>query len=409
MLGQQRKQLLYSIWWFISFSQWGGIVTDPGPVQGAPPLGGGGCPSCGALDRNCWYKGEYYTYQELEELKHSESIEIGVVYAPYVPTIIPERYGTLLKKYGHLFGENEKPTDSDCGDIFRKVQCTVNALHHPSFRHVRCNDPGCPVCYVKFSARIASRVTERVQGYKSVFRRQVPYHLIFWSSKEDNANRLYPDLRSAFKEADRLLKIMGSKASVVWYHPYRIKAELKPHMRRWRRAHGLDGKIGFWKMAHDDVMGIGPLENYIAYGPHWHAISTGWLIKSDDFNEMTGGAGYKKKRYLEKESSVYEVAYYVSTHAAREYGKQSVRYYGDISYRMLERELVEEKIKDVLCLDCGAKLEEYDCNSEGVCRDKLKDTITEKIKYYLYWKRGTKKPEMKDAYQCLITRFDAYK
>jgi len=265
------------------------------------------------------------------------------------------------------------------------------------------------VCYVKFSARVAQRVSERVLGYKSVFRWQKPYHLIFWSSKEDEANRLYPDLRAAFKEADRLLKIMGSKASVVWYHPYRIKLELKPHMRRWRRANGLDGRIGFWKMAHEDVMGIGPLENYITYGPHWHAISTGYLIKSDDFNEMTGGAGYKKKRYLATESAIHEVSYYISTHAAREWGKQSVRYYGDISYRMLARELVEERIVEQKCPECGAPIEEHACNTEGVCLEKLRDCITEKIKYYLYWKRGTEKPVFKGIWQCTLSSFSDYK
>jgi len=315
---------------------------------------------------------------------------------------------TLIIEHGHILGDCEKPTHDDCGQIFRKILCKSNFAHHPSFRHVRCNDAACPICYVKYAAQTADRVVERWQGYKTVYRNQRIYHLIVWPDKEDGESRLYPRLSEAFKEADRLFELLRVKASSVWYHPYRIKAELKPYMRRWRHARGLDGKMGFWKMAHDDILGLGKLENYMVYGPHWHAVATGFLMRSDDFNKKTGG-GYKKRRYLETERSIYEVAYYISTHASREHGKENIRYYGDISRRKLTRELVEEKIENVTCRDCGSDLEEYDCNEEGVCRDKLKDTITEKVKYYLYWKRGTKKPSMADAHQCCITRFDAYK
>ena len=335
-----------------------------------------------------------------------------LVYPAYVPTINSTPYGTLLSKHGHVFGDCEKPTGDDCGMIFRKVQCSNNPLHRSSFRHVRCNDPGCPVCYVKFATRSADRVTERVQGFKTVYKNTKPYHLILWSSQVEGADRPYADLRSSFKEAKRLLGIAGAESAVVWYHPYRIREELKEHLRNYRRAHNLNGRAGFWKLAHDDVLELGGLERYIVYAPHWHAIATGFLMKSNEFEEVTGGAGYKKKRYLEYEKEVHEVAYYISTHACMEWGKSSVRYYGDISYRMLAREMVEERIKNVVCHDCGAELEEYDCDEAGICNQKLKDKITEKIKYYLYWKRGQPKPKYNKeqlrtfgAGQCLITRF----
>jgi len=162
-------------------------------------------------------------------------------------------------------------------------------------------------------------------------------------------------------------------------------------------------------MAHDDVLGIGTLENYMVYGPHWHAIATGWMMNTTQFDKETGGAGYKKKRYLATESAIHEVSYYISTHAAREWGKQSVRYYGDISYRMLARELVEERIVEQKCPECGAPIEEHACNTEGVCLEKLRDCITEKIKYYLYWKRGTEKPIFKGIWQCTLSSFSDYK
>jgi hypothetical protein len=346
----------------------------------------------------------------IEEWKNSNKIiqNLSGMYSASVQPRIREAYGSILKNYGHLFGDEERQSKLDCGEKFRKVVCTKNEKHFAGFRHIRCNEPGCPVCYVKFSTRIAQAVTERVQGYKTVYRRTTPYHLILWGAlAQDGAYSLYGNMRLAFAEGSRLLKILGIDAAVMWYHAYRIRPELKPHLRRYRKALNKDGQLGFWKMAHDDVLGIGALENYIVYGPHWHCIADGWLIPSKDFNEMTGG-GYKKKRYLTSEKDVFETAYYVSTHCIREAQKSSVRYYGALSYRQLKREQVGIKIKDVNCPVCQAALKLYPCNSDGVLGEMISDHITEKVRYYLYWKAGDKMPDMADSQQSCITRFNAY-
>jgi hypothetical protein len=392
-------------------------------------LGGGGCLSC-ENNSEIWTPNGYVDSIEKYQNLNTKNYNSELVYLAYVQPINSEPYGTLLIKNGHLFGDCEKPTNDDCGQIFRKIQCSNNSLHHPSFRHVRCNEPACPICYVKYSARIAAAVTERVQGFKTVYRlrKNPPYHLIFWSSQirlgdgiwglwSDwlglRANRPYAGLRAAFKEAKRLLGLMGVDGAVVWYHPYRIKTEIKVILREYKTRNGLNGKVGFWKLAHDDVLNIGGLENYMVYGPHWHAIATGWLMNAGEYNKIEG-AGYKKKRYLDEERKIYEVSYYISTHACREWGKSTVRYYGTMSYRMLARELVEEKIKDVLCQDCKSHMEEWEVDENGdYYREtergppvrKIKDKVTEKIKYYIYWIRGTRKPEMFDRHQCLVTRF----
>ena len=349
------------------------------------------------------------------------------LYPAYVTSIISEPYGTLLRKYGLIYGSNFKPSDDNCGMIYRKVQCSKNTLHGPSWKHIRCNDPGCPVCYVKYASQMADRVTERIQGFKTVYRdthrTSRTYHLIFWGAPR--AERPYASLREAFAEAKRLLGIMGATSATAWYHPYRIKNEIKEQLRRYRRAHNMDGRAGFWKLAHDDVLGLGGIEQYMMYGPHWHAIATGFLLNVVTFNKLTQfsgicdvtgvnqGGGYKKRRYLDREEEVHEVAHYISTHAARAAGKSSVRYFGDISYRKLARECVQEKIQDVLCQTCGSALEEHECdeagelylNSEGRSLRKLKDHITEKVKYYLYWKHGQPKPDMATHAQSMITRY----
>jgi hypothetical protein len=357
-----------------------------------------------------WTPSGYVDSMDQWKQRSRNSTKDQPLYPAYVPTIDSTPYGTLLRKYGFIFGSNEKVTDDNCGMIYRKIQCSSNALHKPSWRHNRCNDPGCPVCHVKFAARSADRVTERVQGYKTVYRNSKTYHLIFWP--KPRAGRPYASLRAAFNDAKKMMREMGVTSATVWHHPYRIKERVKELLRRYRSSKGLDGKAGFWKLAHDDVLDLGGIEQYMEYGPHFHAIATGFLENVKTYSERTG-AGYKKKRYLEKEENVHEVAHYISTHAAREAGKPSVRYFGEISYRKLARECVDERIKDVLCETCGSRLEEHDCdeagnlylNGDGRSLKKLKDNITEKVKYYLYWKYGQPKPDMATHAQSMITRY----
>jgi hypothetical protein len=325
------------------------------------------------------------------------------LYPANVTSIERQPYGTILKDCGFVFGSNEKPTNDDCGKLFRKIQCSQNSLHHQSFRHLHCNDPGCPVCYSKYSGQMADRITERVQGHRTVYRRYRVYHLIFWPEPRDG--RPYAGLTEAFKDGNRMLKNMGVEGAVTEYHPYRIRKELKPILRRYKIANGLNGKVGFWKLAHDDVLGLGGLENYLVSGPHFHGVATGFLMDIRDYSKKYGGAGYKKKRYLDSEKAVHEVAYYISTHAGREAGKSSVRYYGTMSYRMLAREEVESRIEDVRCPVCQAKLLEFDCDDTGMTLQQVKDNVTEKVKYFLYWKKGQPKPDMATHAQCLISRF----
>ena len=368
-------------------------------------------PETGLPETGLFTKNGYIQNQKIHEIFDKKTLKKSVEYSATVTSIIPEQYGTILNKYGHLFGEEENQSEADCGEKFRKLVCAKNEKHHAIFRTIHCNEPGCPICFTKFIVQMAQRVTERVQGYKTTYRNNRMYHLILWGEKQGEEYPVYKTLKDAMKEGNRLLKILGVDAAVMWYHAYRIREELKPQLRRIQANQRLQKKRtkGFWELARENALGIGALENYIVYGPHWHCIADGWLIPSKDFNIMTGG-GYKKKRYLTSEKAVFETAYYISSHCIREAEKSSVRYFGAISYKMLHREHIYDKIHDVLCPICKANLLVFPCNCDGVLGEKIADKVTEKIRYYLYWKAGDKMPDMAeaDAHQCCITRFNIF-
>jgi hypothetical protein len=289
-----------------------------------------------------------------------------------------------------------------------KYVCSRSEDHAAYYKLHRCNDPLCPICYPKYAKRIADAVTRRVVGKQSVYPEKSPFHVVLWGKK----GVVYPNLKTAHADASKMLKKMGVDSAVIWYHPYRIRAALKPALRRLMRKFKDEPGIcrlsrknggfvkfselyidqGFWKLAHDDALGIGGLQNYVEYGPHFHAIATGYLINSRVWAATTG-CGYKKKGYLTTDEGVNRLAYYLTTHACQEWGKSTVRYLGDISYAKLSAECEEKKIEDVCCEDCGAPMHEHDCDPvTKVTGALLRDRVTCVIEKWVYWRRGDKKP-----------------
>ncbi len=378
-------------------------------ASGAPPLGDRGSASLAptplASAGAGWRKG-------------SDASEASTVYPAIVQPILP----TSSWEYGHILGCKEHPTESDCGVVLSKVVCSRSKDHESYLKHRRCNDPCCPVCYPKFASRISEAVAERVAGWQSVYPEQTVYHLIAWGKK----GVVYKSLGDAFKDAKKMYDALGMTAAVVWYHPYRIRAELKPAlrslMRKWKnepelcrlsRKNGgfvrfseMYFDVGFWKLAHDDALGLGGLQNYVEYGPHFHFIGSGYL-KNSRIYAATTGCGYKKKGYLTKDDAVPRLAYYLSTHACYEWTKTSTRRWGTISDKKLAKKVVYEGIEDVRCPDCGAVMCEYDVDeSTGECLAILRDCVTCKVQRFLYWKRGDPEPAVSGG-NYTLERFSA--
>lgn len=303
-----------------------------------------------------------------------------------VPCNLSGDKNTLFDQCGHVFGSAKKPSFETCGKVRAKVMCSEEYNHEYYYKHERCNHPDCPSCYSKFAHKLADRVVERVRGYMSVYPDDLISHVVFWPEYTAAG---YLNMTEAFDDARRMLVKMGSVSSVVWYHPYRIRNNVKEKLRRYRRKHRLPDSIGFWQMAHDDVLGLGGLEPYVEYGPHFHALSTGYLMASDEYAKL-GMGGYKKVRRVLSVSEFERICYYLSTHACWELGHQAVRYYGKISTSKLAKGYPRETIVDVVCKVCGKPLVEYYCDDDGTLNGIAHDHITKKVIEYLYWKRGMK-------------------
>lgn len=295
--------------------------------------------------------------------------------------------------HGFVFGCASKPSTLDCGVIISRVTCTADPEHKPYFKHQHCNDPLCPVCYSKFTNRIAEAVTDRVEGYRSVYPRERLYHTVFWPAIDVG----YPNLKAAFAHAKIMLEKMGAVSATAWFHPWAIKDEIKERLRKFRVDCDLDNSVGFWQMVHDDVLGLGSMSAYLIYRPHFHAILSGYLMNATDYKQLgednpdLGLGGYKKGRLLDTDAKIEQTARYISTHACYEAKRSTVRYYGKISYSKLSRDEGQVTVEDVVCVVCGKPLIEHYYNSDlGIETGVAHDHVTRKVTRYKYWKPGEK-------------------
>ena len=337
-----------------------------------------------------WMNGEFVSCEEYEETRGGiDQRKTDRFYANVIP-ILSDDQKIMFEKYGNVFGCSENPTFLSCGTIIEKVMCSADQNHPSYYKHYRCNDPLCKICYPKFTFKIADSVINRVKGYASVYPNDPLYHLIFWPDSLSG----YTNITDAFRNAGVLLKTMGTKMAVVWYHPYRIPDEMKDRLRHYKYANKLPSSTGFWKLAHDDVLGLGSLAAYVVPGPHFHAIASGYLM---DFNEYSalGIGGYKKARYLNSLEDLETAAHYISTHACKEAKKSTVRYFGLISYSKLARDVGIDKPVDILCEVCNSHMDTHYCtdnDGEIIVTGLKHKRTTRMITIHKYWKRGSKPP-----------------
>jgi len=109
------------------------------------------------------------------------------------------------------------------------------------------------------------------------------------------------------RKAYQLLKDAGIGDAFVLYHRYRIKAYYKKEFKAALERHDKDAISGIWEWLR--IKGL--RENASYYSPHFHVISTGWSIPSDEFNAKTGWVLKKhdlKDRYAGQDGEpVYSV------------------------------------------------------------------------------------------------------
>ena len=292
------------------------------PVQGAPPLGGGGYPSqtgLGAVAPSSLFT--WYPDIQPNNTFHVEKVTPG---------------------YGISY-----PV---CGDVRFIVLCPDNPHHFLRANHHSCHRPECPICYPSWAGRAADRASSTIDGYKSAT--GTPYDARHITISPDPMVFPFLDastdaLRYLMEEGRRVCVTLGITAAAAIPHPYRIKKEYKHLVSMFAAAEGVNRYV--WALRQDnwgDLVYFSPHIHLLAYGPLMDAEEfehkTGWIYRNHDEGGDSGRAGV----------ALVGTVFYLLTHAWVRGNHKAVRYWFGMSSRRLECRLLPAIHEPILCPVC---------------------------------------------------------
>lgn len=257
-------------------------------------------------------------------------------------TLYPALRVTYFEEQWKLAAQGEQYPS--CGEVRAKAWCPDELTYkHDLLDH--CDRPECPVCNSTWARKGGMKITERMWSYRKILKKHRKRHarlshVSFSLHVEDS----YCDYRVLRKELYKVMKKAGVRGAVVKFHPY-----------RFRDAWGNEVP---WKHCSLNPEAESPIvPNCVAiWSPHWHAICTGWLIPSEEFEEKTGWS-YTKHGERYTRDDVFYTAAYLLTHMGIHDSMQSITYIGEASYNRLVIEREEVTFEEVLCPDCETPLE----------------------------------------------------
>lgn len=277
------------------------------------------------------------------------------------------------KSIFHLPGQGEQTNDR-CGQWVHPLRCpnhtqaTLEGKVHDNFVATHsCHKPDCPVCYESWASRqaetTADKLIQSVGLWKKAGLKLGRIDHVVFSPPQELAKELirtkggYQTLKST---AIEMFKKAGMVGGAFDFHPFRQNDSREPNFNP-------DIPEGAWYES-----------------PHFHVVGCGYLMRSDNFYELTKWA-YKK---MSRRETVKGTIKYTLTHCGISEGFQAITYFGIFSNNkvIIEKEwMAEEPIK---CQACGESLHEYGMietdNGLEVDYNDDKGVYIHKVKHRLY-------------------------
>jgi hypothetical protein len=228
-----------------------------------------------------------------------------------------------------------------------------------------CGRITCPICYPDYLIEKAGEMDDRFKGYaRDVLGvKKDPRQIIFSMSPErvaelahlaKNDSAIFLDLYRA--EYNEMLKASGLSGGVSYYHDCRVR-------HPGTGATGARGKMLIGRDAKKDgfmeadapksriyawIAKQPNRDDYYYLSPHTHAIVFGKILDTDSFRKVCPHWIYKNKGPVK---NVAGLVYYLMSHMAVISDKRSVTGFGCMSSALLGRDLISEKLEDVLSPD----------------------------------------------------------
>ncbi|MFA5346786.1 MAG: hypothetical protein WC294_01500 [Methanoregula sp.] len=282
----------------------------PVPVQAAPPLGEGGCPSREACAPSLGTGGT----------RGAASQPDTAAWYPDIRAFNPSHVDKFTPGYGDAH--------ANCGGVRFVVTCPDDSHHHMQIMRENCKRPACPKCWPGWAARASGIAAQRIDGYWQVHNSKLLSRHISLHPPKGTIT----DLQDLLDQGRKKAAILGVYAAAVIPHHDR----LKPDMKARCEAAAVDtGQNRYeWALSRSDWYTL------VDESPHLHMMAYGPLMDPDEFYKKTGWTyrnhddGAESGRCSE---DLKKTLYYLLTHAWVRGNHKVVRYWMGLSTRHLMR------------------------------------------------------------------------
>jgi len=215
-----------------------------------------------------------------------------------------------------------------CGTFHHAIICRSNQDHYNREIPHTCGKPGCPVCGPTWAARATRRAAGRVRGYVTATgTKYSPRHVSYSPPRRDYQDDQDVDdaCRALLEDFQKVVDRSGAEALALVIHPWRFRKGMRVRAREEARAAGFRGNPYEWALSRANWA------EYLYLSPHIHALVLGYLVPSEEFEQLTGWV--YRNHGIRK--NIEGTIYYLLTHAWVRGNAKAVRYWRGMSTRHL--------------------------------------------------------------------------
>lgn len=212
-------------------------------------------------------------------------------------------------------------------------------------RILKCKRIECPYCYIKWVKEKVFDIALKVEAYATVTGDR-PSHVVFSDKPERFKSATWNDYEAFFKKGYRHVSAVGGAGGVRMFHPYRVKKQLLPRLKKM--GFGTEKK-GFWKAVREDALHLVSLYNYIELGPHAHClIFPSFLQEHNDKSFFL-----KKIGVLASLDDVIRLCFYLISHVgiladSEDFDNHPVVFFGELHRFNPSKFLSEKELADLM-------------------------------------------------------------
>lgn len=171
----------------------------------------------------------------------------------------------------------------------------------------RCKTSACPDCCTSWIQEKAFDLAYKIIAYSRISGED-PAHIISSINPRSTRDWTWDNYTTFFRRTYRRLAKLGAVGGVRFYHPFRIKKQIKKRLHE--HGFGKGGEHHFWYAVRHNSLNLPSWRDYIDFSPHAHCIVFPSFLEPHSNPEIV----IKKVRSLESDEQIIKTCLYLLSH-----------------------------------------------------------------------------------------------